>query len=119
MFGHSLGGLFVLHALFNRPCLFHGYVAGSPSVWWNRHAVLEDIPEFQTRLAKLDNPPKLMITIGMDELEHMIGDAREVAARLDCIPGSGFHCSLVHFPEEGHVSVLPAAISRTVKFALG
>lgn len=119
LFGHSLGGLFALHALFNRPWMFHRFVAGSPSVWWNRRAVLEDIPAFKAKLAKLDHPPKLLITIGVEELEHMVGDAREAAARLDLLAENGFHCGLTEFPEEGHVSVLPAAISRTVKFALG
>ena len=35
LYGHSLGGLFVLHALFTRPHLFARYVAADPSVWWN------------------------------------------------------------------------------------
>lgn len=35
IYGHSLGGLFVLHALFTRPRLFARYVAADPSVWWN------------------------------------------------------------------------------------
>jgi predicted alpha/beta superfamily hydrolase len=35
LYGHSLGGLFVLHALFTRPNLFARYVAADPSVWWN------------------------------------------------------------------------------------
>lgn len=35
IYGHSLGGLFVLHALFSRPRLFARYVAADPSVWWN------------------------------------------------------------------------------------
>ncbi|WP_207099952.1 alpha/beta hydrolase [Paracoccus shandongensis] len=35
IYGHSLGGLFVLHALFTRPHLFARYVAADPSVWWN------------------------------------------------------------------------------------
>ena len=35
IYGHSLGGLFVLHALFARPHLFARHVAADPSVWWN------------------------------------------------------------------------------------
>ena len=35
LYGHSLGGLFVLHALFARPHLFARHVAADPSVWWN------------------------------------------------------------------------------------
>src|SRR5262249_1588492 len=41
--GHSLGGLFALHALAKRPELFTGYVAMEPSVWWNDHQVLEQV----------------------------------------------------------------------------
>lgn len=33
--GHSLSGLFVLHALARRPELFTGYVAMEPAIWWN------------------------------------------------------------------------------------
>jgi len=33
--GHSLGGLFALHALGQRPDLFTGFVLMEPSVWWN------------------------------------------------------------------------------------
>lgn len=33
--GHSLGGLFALHALAHRPALFTGYVVMEPSIWWN------------------------------------------------------------------------------------
>ena len=33
--GHSLGGLFALYALAQRPALFTGYVVMEPSAWWN------------------------------------------------------------------------------------
>ena len=33
--GHSLGGLFALHAIVRRPALFTGYVVMEPSTWWN------------------------------------------------------------------------------------
>jgi predicted alpha/beta superfamily hydrolase len=32
--GHSIGGLFVLHAMQSRPQLFQAYLAFSPVVWW-------------------------------------------------------------------------------------
>lgn len=35
LIGHSLGGLFALHALDKRPGLFTGYVVMEPAVWWN------------------------------------------------------------------------------------
>jgi predicted alpha/beta superfamily hydrolase len=33
--GHSLGGLFALHALATRPQLFTGYLVMEPATWWN------------------------------------------------------------------------------------
>lgn len=33
--GHSLGGLFAVHALMSRPALFNAGVATSPSLWWD------------------------------------------------------------------------------------
>ncbi len=35
LIGHSLGGLFALHALATRPDAFLGYLVLEPSVWWN------------------------------------------------------------------------------------
>lgn len=36
LFGHSLGGLFVLHTLFEHPDAYQTYIAGSPSIHWNK-----------------------------------------------------------------------------------
>jgi predicted alpha/beta superfamily hydrolase len=38
--GHSVGGLFVLYALFHETDLFQGYVAASPSIWFGDKAIL-------------------------------------------------------------------------------
>lgn len=35
IWGHSYGGLLVLHALFDRPGLFGFHAAASPSLWWH------------------------------------------------------------------------------------
>lgn len=44
LWGHSLGGLFALHALYTRVGAFDTYVAGSPSLWWG-DGVMLDAPE--------------------------------------------------------------------------
>lgn len=48
--GHSLGGFLVLHAMFTRKPLFRTYVAGSPSIWWNGNALLEEEEAFRRKL---------------------------------------------------------------------
>jgi predicted alpha/beta superfamily hydrolase len=35
LWGHSLGGMFVMYALLREPSLFHSYIASDPSVWWD------------------------------------------------------------------------------------
>ncbi len=39
-FGHSLGGLFGVHALFAEPAVFGAYIISSPSLWWDRYAAV-------------------------------------------------------------------------------
>lgn len=43
--GHSLGGLFALHALAKRPELFTGYVVMEPAAWWNNQQPVRDARE--------------------------------------------------------------------------
>lgn len=49
LFGHSFGGLLVLHALFTRPQQFTRYAAASPSVWWNQGQVMQTAQAFAQR----------------------------------------------------------------------
>lgn len=43
--GHSLGGLFALHALAKQPSLFTGYVVMEPATWWNNQQPVRDARE--------------------------------------------------------------------------
>ena len=42
LWGHSYGGLFVLHTLLTRPGSFRTYIAADPSLWWADGLVLRD-----------------------------------------------------------------------------
>ncbi|MCU1782982.1 alpha/beta hydrolase-fold protein [Pseudomonas sp. 13B_2.1_Bac1] len=42
LWGHSYGGLLVLHALTTRPQAFDDYAAASPSLWWNNGVIHTD-----------------------------------------------------------------------------
>ncbi|BBI61027.1 hypothetical protein HSBAA_23330 [Vreelandella sulfidaeris] len=50
IFGHSLGGLFVLHALLTQPSSFDRYIAISPSLWWYGERPLASLAQ-QTLIA--------------------------------------------------------------------
>jgi predicted alpha/beta superfamily hydrolase len=42
LWGHSYGGVFVLHALFARPDAFNVYAAADPSLWWGDGQLLRE-----------------------------------------------------------------------------
>lgn len=121
IFGHSLGGLFVLYALFAKPGLFQHYVAGSPSIHWNKSYLLELEREWALRMGKEAIDVRLLIGFGEREQSHTSGNchrAKELAGRLSS--GSDRRVSVEYklFEDENHVSVLPVLISRTLQFAL-
>ena len=56
--GHSLGGLFAVHALSTRPGLFNAYVAVSPSLWWDGQS---EVNRFEGFIAKQKAPLKAVL----------------------------------------------------------
>lgn len=117
IFGHSLGGHFTLYTMFARPKLFSHVVSGSPSVWWGNDEVLRKQERFIENW-KGDYERKLLVIVGADELPHMVEGAQRVVERMKPLANKGVQTSYIQFEEEGHVSVLPSAINRLVRFVL-
>lgn len=65
LFGHSLGGLFTLHTLFNHPEAFQSYIAVSPSVWWNDGALFAEAERFVA--AGGGKGARVLLTVGQYE----------------------------------------------------
>lgn len=130
--GHSLGGLFVLQTLFDRPDMFQTYAAGSPSMHWNKPFMTEAEQRFVSRLEQRYNqvdgsskPKKLNLLITAGELEQshpsrMVENAKGLAERLAQIAerSKELRVEYSEFAGESHISVLPALIGRAVRFAL-
>jgi predicted alpha/beta superfamily hydrolase len=55
--GHSLGGLFAIHAMISKPGLFNSYVAVSPSLQWENGEELKRAEDF------LKNQKELKVTL--------------------------------------------------------
>jgi predicted alpha/beta superfamily hydrolase len=60
--GHSLGGLFAVHAMIARPGLFNSYVAVSPSLQWENRAELKRAEEFLNKQKELNST--LFVSLG-------------------------------------------------------
>ncbi|MGF6394425.1 alpha/beta hydrolase [Pseudomonas plecoglossicida] len=119
LWGHSYGGLAVLHALFTRPGAFSDYAAASPSFWWNDGAILREAQGLQQRLG--DSRPTLLLMRGGEEPSNprapVKGDverpARELAADLAKVPG--LQVRFERFEGLGHGPMLPASLKKVVE----
>ena len=79
LFGHSLGGLMVLHRLVTDPGSFACYAASSPSIWVDDRQILADLDRLLARppAASADAPvPGLRVTVGGAEEQFGPQDAR-------------------------------------------
>ncbi|OAB38682.1 enterobactin esterase [Paenibacillus macquariensis subsp. defensor] len=121
IFGHSLGGLFTLYALFTKPTAFQHYIAGSPSIHWNREAFFEEEQKFVGRLEQEVVNVEVLIGMGEFEKSHVsrnLYHAKELSERLSMLSDRGLKLTFKEFEDEGHVSVLPVLISRTLRRVL-
>jgi predicted alpha/beta superfamily hydrolase len=123
IFGHSLGGLFVLWCLFRRSGAFRSYMAASPSIWWGERCILADEKAFLETASPTTGKSRLLLTAGSLEMtptQHpasMSADAQAMANRLSLSADDRLDVSFVEFAGESHASVVPAAISRSLRFA--
>ncbi|WDY57502.1 alpha/beta hydrolase [Pseudomonas sp. PSKL.D1] len=119
LWGHSYGGLAVLHALFTRPGEFSDFAAASPSLWWHDGAIVREAQGLQGRMG--DNRPRLLLMRGGDEPSNprapVKGDverpARELAADLAKVPG--LQVRFQRFEGLGHGPMLPASLKAVVE----
>lgn len=117
--GHSLGGLFVLHALFSAPAAFTRYIASSPSLWWDNRAIFETERQFAATSAPL--PARLFLSVGSEEAgrdEPRLAEAKMVANLEDMVTTlqsrsyAGLEMTSHIFADETHTSVSGPALGR-------
>jgi len=118
LWGHSYGGLAVLHTLFTRPGMFSDYAAASPSLWWHDGVIDRELPCLAQRLG--DSRPHLLLMRGDDEPSNPRGapgpdsgkPMRELVARLAKV--DGLQVRYQHFAGLGHGPMLPASLANVL-----
>jgi len=133
IFGHSFGGLFVLHALFNKPEAFTAWISASPAIWWEGAGIVTAAEKFVAgegasgRILLLVGEYEQQLApfqIGAEDAEkrlaafedsRIVDYTREMAERLEPVLATSY----VFLPGETHMSVLPACINHAVRFAFG
>lgn len=127
LFGHSFGGLLVLHALFTRPTRFSTFLASSPSIWWQGRQVLREIPD---RVADCRGcRPQVQISVGALEdrtppgrhspevlallaSRPMVSEARRLAQDLQARPDWARRVVYHELAGEDHGYVWMPALAR-------
>lgn len=136
LFGHSFGGLFVLHTLFTRPAVFRNYAAASPSIWFGGDHLMQAKARFKAAQPVLSKR-RLLVTVGsLEQAEaqsadgssadydswirrnKMVENAKGLASDLATMDPAALAVTYTEFEDENHASVLPAAISRALRFSL-
>ncbi|ASS73682.1 esterase [Tumebacillus algifaecis] len=116
LFGHSLGGFFTLYTLFTKPESFQHFIAGSPSVWWKEHTLLQMWPDLEKRLQQGAVQTRLLLAIGSEEKPSMVEDTKRLYRLLSPYQNRGLCVELQICQGEGHVSVIPPLISHMFRF---
>ena len=111
--GHSLGGLFTTYALLNDPAIFTRYWIGSPSLWWDKEKIQASVPAARTRADATKG--RALLTVGALEGPIMVPPMQRMTAALK-VGFPGLTIGSVIYPDETHVSVMGAAISRAFRF---
>jgi predicted alpha/beta superfamily hydrolase len=112
LIGHSYGGLFAVHALFNRPEVFKAHIVISPSLWWDDQFLAKQADQFVADHKDLQTA--VYMTMG-HEGGTALGGAQKVVGSL---AGSPWNISarFQHWPEESHGSVVMRSVYEGMKW---
>jgi predicted alpha/beta superfamily hydrolase len=102
LIGHSLGGLFSVYALLNRPEVFKGYLVISPSLWWDDQALVKAAQPFFA--AHKDLRADFYMTMG-SEGQAMLGGAWKLSAVLEESKLPELRWQFKRSPEEDHGTI--------------
>jgi predicted alpha/beta superfamily hydrolase len=136
IFGHSFGGLFVLHTLFEQPQAFATWIAASPAIYWEGTGMVREAEAF---LAKGEAAAgRLLLLVGEHEqalapfqvgaadaetrlavfaVSRYVDHTRAMTERLSAV--KGLITAYEFLVGENHMSVLPSSINHAVRFAFG
>jgi ankyrin repeat protein/predicted alpha/beta superfamily hydrolase len=115
--GYSLSGLFAIHALLAKPDLFDGYIAASPSLWWDDSLLVRRAAEFFSKNPKLER--KLFFAVGKDERQAVQDYYNQMSAILEKSKPAGFEATLRRLDGEGHPTICIPTMYYGLKAVFG
>lgn len=122
LFGSSLGGLFVTHALLSAPASFDNFIAVSPALWWNQSEIFSDTPDW----SGVDKHHQTKVFMAAGSLEEnpdvpalasfqLITNTRRMATTLQENTPASVKVYFQEIADETHTSVVPVALTRALR----
>ena len=122
LLGHSYGGLLGAQILFTDPTLFHGYILGSPSFWFDRRHIMT--LEAAYARSHDDLPADVFMYIGAHEVPgpgprntsgaDMVADMRTMEQVLKSHGYPGLQVRSTVLDDEDHLTVAPVGFTRAL-----
>jgi len=122
LLGHSYGGLLGAQILFTDPTLFHAYILGSPSFWFDRRHIMKMEADYAR--THRDLPAEVFMYIGEHETPgpgprrtkdtDMVADVRVMEATLKARAYPGLRVRSIVLEDEDHLTVAPVGFTRAL-----
>lgn len=113
--GFSYGGLFVLYTLFHKPEIFNGYIAGSPSFYWDNKVIFKYEQKYFERSSNL--PVKLFMSAGsLENQEWYVQPLNQFTQILNSREYSGLEFKSIILDDETHYSSFGNAFTKGLKW---
>lgn len=118
--GHSYGGLFGAYVLVTKPAMFRNYVLGSPSFWFDRHAIF-DLEAEAARAGRTPRGRVFMLTGGYETLgppplyerkHDLVEDMRRFERTVAARGYANFEITSETADGEDHLTVYPDVFIR-------
>ncbi len=112
IFGHSLGGHFVLYALLGNERLFNNYIVSDPSVGWDNSILVRREAEYAEKNQSLPIRLFMSVSSASTEVDLTTKLFEKIKERnyQDLVVGGGV------LDKETHYTVVPTAFTRGMKF---
>lgn len=126
LLGHSYGGLLGAQILFTDPGLFHAYVLGSPSFWYDKRHIMGMEADYAR--THCDLPADVFMYIGGWEVPgpdrrntsgpDMVADVRTMERTLKSRAYPGLTVRSTVLADEDHLTVAPVGFTRALMAVL-
>ena len=125
LYGHSLGGLFVLYALMTWPNLFNRYASADPSIWWNAGEALREADAFigGVRASGSQLAPEIEMLMSFSRgkadspVEEITQSQPEIFRKLSQISGLKLHYRA--HPDKTHPELIEPSLREALDLHLG